>query len=241
LRAVLKWKKHLRRCLNRCRHCRIFFFTHPRNAGRKDLGCPFGCRKFHRRIGSDKRSGEYYRTPAGKDKKKAQNDKRCKNGPVANSRKEPEEKNTEVESTTPLFEAGVVDHVRMVTSLIEDHEVSLEEVKRTETQVENGKDVPKPEPRKETEDPVKEPEKSREEPGESMKQPEGKSAGAEPDDLKFDAGMVDYVRMVTSLIEGRKVSREEVLEMLKRTMRQHSIGQEKRIDYILRTLKEKPP
>ena len=36
LRSVLCAKPHLRRCLKRCRHCRIFFFTDPRNAGRKD-------------------------------------------------------------------------------------------------------------------------------------------------------------------------------------------------------------
>jgi hypothetical protein len=63
----------------------------------------------------------------------------------------------------------------------------------------------------------------------------------EAEEPKFDPTMVDYVRMVTSLLEGREVSREEIVEMLKRTMRQHSIGREKRIDYILRSLKERPP
>ena len=76
---------------------------------------------------------------------------------------------------------------------------------------------------------------------ESATGPEEKSAGAEPGEPEFDEGIVEHVRMVTSLIEGREVSREEVVEMLKRTMRQHSIGREKRIEYILRSLKEKPP
>ena len=48
LRSVLRAKPHLRACLTRCRHCRIFFLTHPRNAGRHDLRCPFGCRQAHR-------------------------------------------------------------------------------------------------------------------------------------------------------------------------------------------------
>ena len=34
--------------------------------------------------------------------------------------------------------------------------------------------------------------------------------------------MVEYVRMVVSLIEGRRVSRREVLEMLERVLRQHT-------------------
>jgi hypothetical protein len=60
-------------------------------------------------------------------------------------------------------------------------------------------------------------------------------------DLEFDPGMVEHLRMATSLIEGRTVTREEVLQMLRRVMRQHSFAREKRIDYVLRKLKEKPP
>ena len=41
LRSLLRQKAHLRPCLCRCRHCRIFFLTHPRNARRRDLACPF--------------------------------------------------------------------------------------------------------------------------------------------------------------------------------------------------------
>jgi hypothetical protein len=59
--------------------------------------------------------------------------------------------------------------------------------------------------------------------------------------IEFDAGIVEYVRGVTSLIEGRRVSQEEILKMLRRTMRQHSLGRERRIHYVVRTLKEKPP
>jgi hypothetical protein len=48
LRAILRTQPELRRCWTRSRHCGIFFLTHPRNAGRRDLGCPFGCRETHR-------------------------------------------------------------------------------------------------------------------------------------------------------------------------------------------------
>jgi hypothetical protein len=56
--------------------------------------------------------------------------------------------------------------------------------------------------------------------------------------------MVDYIRVVVSLIEERNVEREEVLEMLDRTRRQHSFVRERRIDYVVRWLREhqeKPP
>ena len=57
----------------------------------------------------------------------------------------------------------------------------------------------------------------------------------------FNSEMVEYVRVVTSLIEERKVSREEVLQMLKKIMRQRSLVRERRIDYRIRALSEKPP
>jgi hypothetical protein len=58
---------------------------------------------------------------------------------------------------------------------------------------------------------------------------------------EFDAGVLEYVRVVTSLIEGWQVSLEEILEMLRRAMRQRSFARERRIDYVVRTLKEDPP
>ena len=148
LRSVLRTKPLQRRCLTRCRHCRIFFITHPRNAGRKDLGCPFGCKEALRKRASTQRSVDYYRGDAGKLKKRIQNGKR---------------------------KARV------------------------------------------------------------------KSAQSEPDSTSWNASMVEHVRMVSSLIEGRRVSRQEVLEMLARVLRQHSMGRRKRIDHTIAWLHENPP
>ena len=53
--------------------------------------------------------------------------------------------------------------------------------------------------------------------------------------------LLPYVGMVLRLIVGRPVSREELLESLRRTLRQHSIGRQRRIDYVVRVLKERPP
>jgi hypothetical protein len=80
LRSVLRDKPWLRRCLTRCRHCRIYFLCDRRNGGRLDLGCPFGCRRAYRRRESTRRSVAYYREPEGKMKKQALNARRSSRG-----------------------------------------------------------------------------------------------------------------------------------------------------------------
>jgi hypothetical protein len=81
LRSVLRVKPWLRKCLARCRHCGIFFLADPRNAGRRDLGCPFGCSRVYRQRQSTQRSVAYYREPEGKIKKQALNARRRKSSP----------------------------------------------------------------------------------------------------------------------------------------------------------------
>jgi len=44
---------------------------------------------------------------------------------------------------------------------------------------------------------------------------------------------VRYVQMVTSLIEGRRVSEVEIVRMLERAVRQHSMVRRRRRDYLL--------
>jgi hypothetical protein len=156
LRTALRTRQHLRGCLARCRHCRIFFLAHPRNRGRDDLGCPFGCRDAHRRRHSAERSAEYYRTAAGKEKKARLNRNRRGVGP-------------------------------------------------------------------------------------SGAEPEGAGRRGEPDAIELDAGIVGHVRMVASLIEGFIVSREEVVAMLERSVRQRRIARERPRDYVVRWFAENFP
>jgi len=84
LRSVLRVTPWLRKCLARCRHCGIFFLADPRNAGRRDLGCPFGCSRAHRQRQSTLRSVAYYREPEGKIKKEALNARRRRSSPPSN-------------------------------------------------------------------------------------------------------------------------------------------------------------
>ena len=153
LRSIVRTRPELHLCRTRCRHCRIFFFTHPRNARRRDLGCPFGCREAHRKRQSNRRSTAYYQDEKGKEKKRQQNAKRRK--------------------TT----------------------------------------VPAPPPTL----PVSE----------------------EP--LPWPRPILEYVRMVTSVIEGRPVTLAEVLEMLTRVMRQHRMVRTRQIDQTVAWLNEHPP
>jgi hypothetical protein len=73
----------LQDCVVSCVHCGIRFLTHPRNAGRADLRCPFGCRKQHRQQRSCQRSVAYYQTDAGREKKRRLNARRkCRSSSV---------------------------------------------------------------------------------------------------------------------------------------------------------------
>lgn len=151
LRSICRSQPELRRCRTRCRHCRIFFLTHPRNAKRRDLGCPFGCREAHRQRQSSRRSTAYYQDEPGKEKKRQQNAKR---------------------RTDPM-------------PITQPAELWPEE--------------PLPRP------------------------------------------ILEYVRLATSLIEGRPVSLEEVVVMLRQVLRQHTMVRTRRIDQIIAWLNEHPP
>jgi hypothetical protein len=157
LRSVLRAKPRLRACLSRCRHCRIFFLTDPRNAGRRNLGCPFGCREAHRKQQSTRRSVAYYRDPKGKKKKSDLNQRRAK-------------------LTAPGPSTAT-----------------------------SGNSVPK----------------------------QGSA--------QWNEAMVEHVRMVSSWIEGRWVSRKEILTMLAKVLRQHTMCRRRKIDQAVVWLKEHPP
>ena len=121
----MRSKPHLRRYLKRCRHCRIFFLTEPSNINRHDLGCPFGCSESHRRREASRRSAAYYRTEQGRGKKRALNSKRYR--VIAND--ESESVTVEGEAPEESGVAPIIEHVRMVTSLIEGRFVSLDEIR----------------------------------------------------------------------------------------------------------------
>jgi hypothetical protein len=161
-------------CVAHCVHCGIRFFTHPRNAGRRDLRCPFGCRQYHRRECSRQRSTAYYRTATGKRKKKRLNGRR-------------QQFPTHVQ---PIPDAQITQNTS--TSNTPPVELRLEGVMLNESSL-------------------------------------------------AESPMLPYLRMVVGLIEGIELTCREVLHLLLRAMRQHSIGACSKIDYVLGFLQQHPP
>ena len=135
---MLRRRPHLRRCLTRCRHCRIFFLTDPRNAGRadmrgvgrRDLGCPFGCREAHRRQESIRRSVAYYRTDQGRKRKQALNQRRWAASRGQAPAPAPKAGEAPPSAACQPWPEPVVEHVRVVVGLIEDRPVSRREILR---------------------------------------------------------------------------------------------------------------
>jgi hypothetical protein len=155
IRALLRSKPHLRPCLKRCAHCRIFFFTHPCNRRRNDLRCGFGCRETHRRKSAIRRSVEFYRQ--NKDEKRKLNRRRY-----------------------------------------------LISTKKSAPSIEN-------------------------------RPPSGKNGSPGTADTAATP-ILRHVRMVVSLIEGRRVGLDEIVQMLARNSRQHSLARERRVDYVVRQM-----
>ncbi len=53
--------------------------------------------------------------------------------------------------------------------------------------------------------------------------------------------MLPYVRMVASLIEGRRIGAAELINALRKRLRQHSMALRTRADYVLDFLNQHPP
>jgi hypothetical protein len=91
-------------------------------------------------------------------------------------------------------------------------------------------------------------------PGAPMTSPNEPSPdeGPEPVELRLAEVVLDearvtrspllpYVRMVVSLIEGFRLTCQELVRLLLRALRQHSFAFRRRTDYVLRFLHEHPP
>jgi hypothetical protein len=149
LDGVLESHPQLRPCVVGCTHCGIRFLTDARNAGRRNLRCPFGCRRHHRQRSSSQRSVAYYRTPAGKLKKRRLNACRIE---ATDCRRQPDPQQPAAPSQEPpssapdaglqaelaldgvvldepsLLASPMLPYVRMVASLVEGIPWSMTEV-----------------------------------------------------------------------------------------------------------------
>jgi hypothetical protein len=135
-----------------CCHCGIGFLTHPRNARRRNLRCPFGCRDHHRRQSSRQRCAAYYQTAVGQVKKKRLNARR---GSVSRSASCQPQEEPDVQAgssddqrsdelpvklelrleevvldESSLARSSTLPYVRMVLRLVEGIELTCQQVAR---------------------------------------------------------------------------------------------------------------
>ena len=112
---MLRDHRHLEVCAVICCHCGIRFLTHPRNAHRIDLRCPFGCRLHNRRQRGNARSRKHNETDKGRaNKKKLNIAARIKAGQVAASDTAPRhlEQSSQLTADSPsvdFVDAAMVD------------------------------------------------------------------------------------------------------------------------------------
>jgi hypothetical protein len=172
---------HLERCLVACQQCGIRFLTHPRNAGRTDLRCPFGCREHARRQAANRRSTAHYRTPLGRETKERLNRRRYRTTRSVGDEVQPA---FDPQATSPL-EPRTDERQGKV-------ELRLDGVVLDESSVVNSP-------------------------------------------------MLPYLRMLVSLIEGIRLTCQELVRLLRQALRQRSLAPRRRIDYVLRFLHQHPP
>lgn len=175
---MLEAHPDLKPCAVHCAHCDIRFLTHARNAGRRNLRCPFGCRDRHRRLSSSQRSKAYRQTASGKAKKKQHNLRR-----------------------------------RRAAS------AELPAVPENEPQTSPAASIP---PTTATVD--------------------SRRDGVVLDESSLtNSPMLPYVRMAVSLIEGVHIKINELLDLLRRALRQRSIDSPNGEQYVLRFPWQHPP
>ena len=119
---MLKEHPCLRPYLKKCSHCCILFFTDPRNIGRNDLGCPFGCRQSYRKISAARRVKAYYQTKYGKGKKSRLNNASYQRGYASLK------KTMISECVDGQPDKSLLLHIQVVIRIVEARRVALEEI-----------------------------------------------------------------------------------------------------------------
>jgi hypothetical protein len=214
LDAVLRKHPDLQDCAVSCCQCGIRFFTHPRNANRRNLRCPFGCRDHHRRQRGNERSRKHYQTAEAKRKKKRRNGQRSKSAKDA-------------ENTPPREDDAPPSPVGQPTLEKPANPPSVPVSSPESASEPTGRDVIPRTPS-----------------GKVFPPENAAFAweGLLLDEPTLrNSRVLLYVLMVASVIEGRTIHRDELLAALRKTMRQRSIGGRSRREYVLRFLNQHPP
>ena len=240
----------------RCRHCGIRFFTDPRNAHRENLGCPFGCRDHLRKQLANRRSVKYYGTVEGKRRKKLRNAQRNLRVDCAASdngtrhddlaREVSSDHSCEVAADSSPQTPGEMAAAAVTWptgALVRRREAPASGVE-TGTETDRGF-------------PVVSPDAQRAKPCVAEAQHESVSV-EHLDEMPWKgelplgvlvldeasvvrSPMLSYLAMVASLIEGRSIGEDELVDALLKMMRQRSMDGLTRNQYVLRFLNQHPP
>lgn len=291
LYKIVKEKHHLIGCLVRCKHCGILFLTCPQNAGRSDLGCPFGCRDYHRKADERRRCNEYYRSDEGKLKKRILNSRRNKknipNPPLEepgssektispdSSREihsqetdrdtrfcdssgksialDPSEEIHSQESTTEtsFFNSSGESSAHKLSENIHSQESTVEtnifnlsgepgahKLSEKSLSLDSSKETGLQESKTATQSY----DSSVVPPAQHFPdEPRVQNTSAEVEKLPISFAIISYIRAVLSLVESRYVPFDEVLEMVKRLLRQRSIGSCRKTCYTDISSRSNPP
>ena len=227
LDAVLRDRSDLQDCAVRCCHCSIRFLTHPRNARRQNLRCPFGCREHHRRQLGNQRSKKYYQTNSGRRNKKRINSKRSQtSNPLLRENPSPPDIPTQ---SNPR---------QLSTTGPSSSDPSTSDPSSSDRFVPTAADA--------TESPIANP-LSTEPQSQWAPELSCESTTLALDGLLLDEAtlmnshMLPYVCMVASLLERRTIHSDELVATLRKSMRQRSIGLRPRREYVLSYLNQHPP
>jgi hypothetical protein len=216
LDAILCAHRGLAGCAVHCRRCKIRFLTHPRNAGREDLYCEFGCRELHRRELANARSKKHYQTAQGWRNKKDHNGNRK----AANSKG-----NQSPSPATALSDSALADGETSSSEPALTVEPALA--------VEPASELPFP-----AGDPAA-PVAPEEPPDENVRL---MLEGFTLDEVMLvNSPMWPYLAMVASLLEDATILPEVLLDTLRERMRQRSFDRLPRREYVLRFLAQHPP
>lgn len=201
-------------CAVHCCHCGIRFFTHPRNAKRQDLRCPFGCRAHHRRQCANARSRKYNQTLEGQaNKKKLNIAARLKANQAAS-----------IDGALPLVSVEPSSQLTVHSPSADAPDATTVETTTVDAS-----------PSLDTFASVDASPAMREE------LPLNADGFVLDESTLVSSRVLPYVRMVVSLLEGEAIRHEQLIAALRTRIRQRSIGRMSRREYVLHYLQQHPP
>jgi len=214
LTSILESHPDLHDCVAGCCHCGIRFLSYRCNRGRQDLRCPFGCREHHRRSQANARSRKHYQTAQGKQRKEERNALRC---PIDQPERTSDHEHPahEVALSTSSVEPSSASH--LAPSLEAPSE-------RLAPSCENEPD---------------------DHALADLSLTDTCSLELEGVTLTYETfthtPVLSYLCQVVGMLERRTITREELLQTLRQSLRQRSLTARTRREYVLRYLNEHPP